>query len=232
MAVTDGADTNQEQDFPNDFVLSGRQLSLHSELGKKNLQLASIYIGALHILKHKPNPDRLALAAHGLRELMEKLPRYLEIPIEANDTNLMQMARTLADEWRKAKSQSKCHNDTSWNGGIDNPLRKYLDQSEVFFSKFDNIRPTRKKQAATLIRGLDPQRQNLPLIIENLKVKEWDACRDYFVTVSHHKNSTNQEEMEQWINVLEVFLSDRLVPRTFDDFSIIAAIIKEGESNG
>ncbi|WP_447964854.1 hypothetical protein [Nitrospira sp. Ecomares 2.1] len=231
MTVTDRSDTNQEQDFPNEFVLSGRQRALHSKLGQKNTQLGSIYLGALHVLNQNQNPDRFALAAHGLRELMEKLPRYLEIPIEANDTSLMQMSRTLADQWRRAKNQSKCHNDTLWDGVLDEPLRKYLGESENFFSKFDKNRPSHKKQAANVIRRLDPQGQTLPLTIENLRVKEWDHCRDYFVAVSHHNHSTAQQEMEQWINALEVFLLDRLVPQTFDDFSIIAAIIKEGESN-
>ena len=45
---------------------------------KDDLKIADWYLGALYALAHQSNPDRIAQAAHSLRELLEKIPRIFE----------------------------------------------------------------------------------------------------------------------------------------------------------
>ena len=60
--------------------LSAQQRALYEALAEQDKRLAGIYLGSLLVLSQLENPDSLALAAHSLRELMEKLPKYRDLP--------------------------------------------------------------------------------------------------------------------------------------------------------
>jgi hypothetical protein len=232
MPVTAIGEGGSTHGSPPDTTMTGRQMALYQALGKKDKQLASMYLGALAVLKHASNPDRLSLAAHGLRELLEKLPRFLDIPLESKPLSMKEKIRPLQQTWVQAQKHSDCLKTSSASDAIDNPLRSYLDMSDSFFSWFDGVHLTRKQQAAKVVRGLDPQKKGLPAPIEQLHVEAWDKFRDYFVGVSHHTINETFDEFIKWVDALESYLIDRLVPRTFDDFAALDAIIGEGETNG
>ncbi len=84
---------------------------------------------------------------------------------------------------------------------------------------------------AKVLRSLDPQGLSLPTPIEQLRIEEWEQCRDYFERVSHHDILPLREDLLLWITTLERFLLDRLRPRTFEDFTAIDRIIDEGEAD-
>jgi hypothetical protein len=213
---------------PTPLQLSGQQLALHRALGKTKTELADMYYGALSVLSQIENPDRLALAAHGFREIMEKLPRYLDLP-STNPSSLTEQVRTLNQGWEKVLKQSECHDNGMWTGNIDESLQKFLKIVHEFFDWLKLDRPTRKQQAARVLRELDPLGRPLPEPIESLRVKEWDSYRSYFDNVAHHNPSASPEKFESWLSESERFLLDRLIPRTFEDRSKIDDIIKEGE---
>ncbi len=217
---------------PEESVLSGRQKALFQALGKKDTQLAGMYVGALHVLKSASNQDRIAQAAHSLRELLEKLPRILDMPVQAKPPSMMDKIRPLEKIWSKAKTESPCLKTGGASTAIDSPLRKFLDEAEVFFSWLSSDRPTRKQQAAKVVRGLDPLKKALPQAIERLHVDEWDGYREHFELVSHHTTVDDLEEFTRWVDGVEGYLIDRLIPRTFDDFTALDRIIGEGEANG
>lgn len=225
-------DRSKTDGLPDEPVLSGRQRALFQALGKKDPQLASMYLGALWALRSTLNPDRIAQTAHSLRELLEKLPRILDIPIPAKPPSMMDKIRPLEKTWSKAKSESSGLKANPRSDTIDTTLRKFLDEAEAFFSWLASSRPTRKQQAAIVVRGLDPLKKLLPETIESLHVKEWDSYRDHFELVSHHQIVEDLEEFLKWVEGFEGYLIDRLIPRTFDDFSKLDTIIGEGEANG
>jgi len=72
-----GEYSKKGQDEPE---LSGQQSTLNHSLGKKDSRLSKMYLGGLFALNQYNNPDKLCLCAHSMRELMEKLPEYLDIP--------------------------------------------------------------------------------------------------------------------------------------------------------
>lgn len=213
-------------------TITGRQIALCQALGKKDKQLASMYLGALAVLSQSSNPDRLSLAAHGLRELLEKLPRFLDMPLESKPPSTKEKIRPLQQSWVQAQQSSDCLKNPTAFSTIDKPLRNYLDESKSFFSWYEGVHLTIKQQATNVVRSLDPQKKGLPAPIEELHVDEWGKLRDYFVGVSHHTITETIEEFIKWVDALESYLIDRLVPRTFDDFAALDAIIGEGEANG
>lgn len=220
---------------PKPVELSGQQLVLYKALVKKNQLVAKMYLGALSVYQQNINPDRLALTAHGLRELMEKLPRHLDMPLAAQPSvvtkrpSMKEKVKALLQDWKKAKKNSKCFDKQSWSGEIDGHLQKYLTQSEEFSQWVEADHPTRKQQTGKVLRRLDPQSRPLPPTIEDLRIKEWDQCHDYLEGVSHHNPDAMPEEFGRWLDVLEGFLLDSLCPRTYDDRSTIDEIIREGE---
>jgi hypothetical protein len=191
-----------------------------------------MYGGTLFVLRNTSNPDRIAQAAHSLRELLEKLTRILDMPIQAKPPSMMEKIRPLEKTWSKAKTESSGLKTNLRSDIIDTPLRKFLDEAEQFFTWLASDRPTRKQQAAIVVRGLDPLKKALPQTIESLHVEEWDRYRNHFELVSHHQIGEELDEFMKWIDGVEGYLIDRLIPRTFDDFAALDAIIGEGETNG
>ena len=62
--------------------LSGRLKELYIKLQDKSQSLADMYYGGIFALSFSDNPEYLSQAAHSFRELMDHLPRYLDVEIE------------------------------------------------------------------------------------------------------------------------------------------------------
>lgn len=124
--------------------IGGRQRALHDALGELDEALARMYLGALLALRQTENPDRLALAVHDMRELMEKLARHNNNDTEGDGqlvtTTMMQQARMLDAEWCTTAQRSKCHQGGRWEGEIDDPLRKGLGAVRRFLDWVDAMR--------------------------------------------------------------------------------------------
>jgi hypothetical protein len=190
-----------------------------------------MYLGALLALEQTGNPENIVHAAHSLRELMEKLPKYRDLPVK-QQPRLREKTMQLSQDWREVLDNHQSHESNSWNGTINNSLRKFLQSTHNFFEWFKDQHRTRKEQAAILLRGLDPLRLPLPGPIEDLRIQEWYNYVEYLQGVSHHGNAAILEEFCSWLGAIEKFLLDHLCPRTFEDQKEIKEIIEAGEKNG
>lgn len=212
--------------------MSAQQLALHEALGERAEELARMYIGALVVLANPNNPDRLPQAAHSLRELMEKIPRYIAVEIRAESESLRVKVRELEGRWNSTVENSMCYDGGNWTGSIDRHLRRLLQRGlQPFFNWFNEHHPRRRVETAAVLRQLDGSGRTLPARLENLEVKGWMAIREYFQAVAHHGRQPPEEDFRTWIDALERSLLDRLRPRTFADFDAIDDIIREGESD-
>jgi len=209
--------------------LDAQERALSDALAAKDPRLAQMYLGAITVLMQVNNPDRLALASHGLREVMEKIPRYIDVETAALDEKLGEQVRTLEDVWMKATGESSCRQSETWSGQIDLPLVRLLDHLAAFFEWLAKHRPRRRSAIMDAMRQLDPSGMSLPEPLERRTYKTWDNLQRYFNNVSHHNWETNEEQFEERRDELEEFLLDKLSPRTFADFDEIDAIIREGK---
>lgn len=212
------------------FQPDGPQQSLYQALIARSSELGSIYIGALMTLERRDNPDRLAQAAHGLRELMEKLPKYLDFPIQKKSPSLKEKVRDLSQRRDSVIKNSNSHTGSGWRGEIDNHLQKFLTKSDEFFEWFEGEYPTRRQRTVRLLRQLDPSAIPLPEPLETPNIEQWDKCHDHFQGVSHHSLSGVEEEFRSQLLGLERLLLDRLAPQTSEDFAMIDELISEVES--
>lgn len=209
--------------------LTGRQLVLLNALIGLDSRLGQMYHGAVWVLLQTVNPDRLAHAAHGLRELMEKLPLFLDVPIKAKEKSLTQGVNELADSWEKAVKLSKCHHDGTWTGEIDGGLKTLLGKAESFFAWYREAKPKRKERTASVLKNLDPSGKKLPKPLEILRVEEWETINGYFQGVSHHNKNVDITQFDIYLDALETFILDRLRPRIFDDHDALSELIREAE---
>lgn len=212
--------------------LSGQQRALHESLSGKAQSLADMYLGSLTVLSDTRNPDRLALAAHGLRELMEKIPSFVDVRIKAQKEGLKGKVIELDVAWKATVENGNSYNGGTWSGEIDRGLSRFLRKLESFFQWFREHHPRRKAEIAATLEGLDPSGSSLPEPLAALNVETWENIRDFFVDVAHHRRpNTTGNEFSRWLDALERFLVDRLRPRTFPDLDAIDRIIREGEDH-
>jgi hypothetical protein len=208
--------------------LSGARRNLLTALGRLSGDLVVIYLGGVWVLEDPGNPDGSALAAHSFRELMEKLPKYLDVPTKARGEKLGAKVNELDDSWGRAQT-SACHKNGAWGGEIDTHLSGFLSRLQAFFSWLHEHKPRRKAEAAHTLRQLDASRRGLPNPLEVLNVKAWEEMHEFFQAVAHHGKKVDRSEFDQRVGGLESFLVERLVPQTFDDLAEIDALLREGE---
>jgi hypothetical protein len=204
--------------------LSGRARQLWEALSGRNEQLGHMYLGALDVLQHRANPDRLALAAHGIREMLEKLPRYLDIPdSERGVPKLGDSASRLVGKWQKWRSTA-----TDDGGVLTKNGRRLLNEVDRFCESAQ-AGPTKKALAAAALKSIDPHPVDLPTHVRETHASVLVDLDRYFTDVSHHRR-TDEQELLQRLAALESFLLDRLRPRTFDDFAEIDRLLGEDGS--
>lgn len=78
-----------------------------------------------------------------------------------------------------------------------------------------------------MLGKLDRSGLALPAPLVERSWKRWKAIRGFFLGVSHHGKDTDLDTLRNRITDLEVFLSDRLLPRTSAELDAIDAIIEE-----
>lgn len=217
------------------FQLTSQQRAFYEALLIKSGELSSMYLGALHALDSE-NPERLPITAHCLRELMEKIPMYLRNSAEGQQkekgiTSLTEKVRALEQDWKKAQKSTARQSDDTWSGEIDNPLKAFLCKLANFFVKVAEENPARREQRASALQQLDPRAARLPGPIESLRVKEWETYYFYFQGVAHHLDISSEQELRNYLTLMETFLLSMLMPRTFEERKALDAIIQEGEED-
>ena len=206
------------------------QQEISRELGAKNPKLAEMYLGALSVWSSNTNPDRLAFAAHGIREMLEGLSKFIDAPIPKKGPGLGDLTKKLSIEWERLKSISTWPGNPKWEGTIDQSLRTFLCAAEGFFLNSSRIPRTRAERATTIIRHHHVGNAAIPGKLEDHKSQEWLLFVDYFNRTAHH-GSTTKEEFVGYLEGLEQLLINTLRPRTFESRKQILAIIEESESN-
>lgn len=233
-----GFNTMKNEDFTLINNLTDNQLSMLNALSEQNDIPKKMYYGAILVLRNEENPERLVQSAHSIRELIEKIPKYLNTSL-INDSdsdhaeyNLKQQVNELQDSWRKNVQNHPLFDGKGWNGEMDRKIQRFLNKCQSFFSKYQAKKPTRSKIMAATIRSMDKSGYWLPRALQEKDTKKLNDLRNFFQGVSHHKILCTEEEFCIRLEQLEDFLLDRLVPRIFADFDVIDEIIKEGNIDG
>jgi len=212
------------------IVLSGQQKALYEELASRDPSLAEMYLGAITLFHNKDIPDYLAFAAHGIRELIEKLPLYLGLVKPHKGLSLTERCRNFSFEFKRAKQRSISFTGSKFEGEIDPDLDRMLLKMAKFIEDFEEDYPARKEHMARVVRKLDPLPVSLPTAIERSIVEQFLEYKNYFQGAAHHMG-TDDESFLAHLYRLERFLLDYLRPQTFTDQSELDALIRYGEAD-
>lgn len=213
---------------PGGRALKSRQRALLGKLLEKDPGLARMYDGALYALSQKENPERLVLAAHEIRELMEKAPRAVDIAIKL-DRKLGEQMKLLCQDWKRVKPL--VHEEEGKLCCEAMSKLEFVKSLEEFLEWYDGNSTSRQDQAKALVRKLDPSGRQVPDPLETHHAKFWGMLREYFIAVAHHGKESDEEEFVGYLSELENFLLERLIPRTFKDIDAIDALLDEAGNN-
>jgi hypothetical protein len=209
------------------LTLSGQQRALLKALEGHDQGLVVMYRGGLMVLADANNPDRLSLCAHAIREVMEKLPEYLSVSVKAHQENLKDKVQGLSDAWSAIPTDPAVPRPPGCDGKIDRRLTIFLGKAAEFFQWFFEHHPRRRKEVHGVLERLDGSGRSLPASLAELNVDTWEEMKRFFIAVLHHRKVPTDDEFSRWLDALERFLLDRLLPRTFEDFAEIDALLKE-----
>jgi hypothetical protein len=134
----------------------------------------------------------------------------------------------MEDSHAETLRRTSCRSiEAGWNGPIDVHLKAFLDSLGKFFEWFSNHYPRRREETHSALTRLDASHRQLPPPLAELNVDTWEEIDDYFQSVAHHRRPADEAEFRQWLEAMERFLLERMVPRTFEDFAEIDAMLEE-----
>jgi hypothetical protein len=197
--------------------------------GRYQSGFVELYLGAVFAASDASRPDRFAHAAHGMRELLEKLPLFYDgAPTKIQIADVASGARRLADEYQRAKQNSACFTSGSpaWMGQIDSHLHRLLDRVDVVSKEMDRF-PTRRVIQQRFLRNLDPLRSQQPMPGEESQLDEWKRLDQFFKAIAHHQRATSMAEFDTHATSCTTMLLNLLRPSASAILDQLDAIIQE-----
>jgi hypothetical protein len=206
---------------------------LRSRDGRFRTRIAEMYLGALHALGYRDNPERFSQAAQSMRELFDKLARQ-------HEGEAIQLPKTWASDHMKAigasldsaRKDSKCYEPAgdSWRGEIDPPVEDLLRSISKAVEKHRS-NPGNAEVERRFLRGLEPAADPLPPDREGELLGQWRKYSKYFQDVAHHVQYPSASEFEQQMKDCTSFLLARLKLTAYTTLQLLDELISEEESN-
>ncbi len=215
------------QDTPSQ-VLSDQQQLLYGELQKRDRPLAQMYFGAIWVLSDTENPEKVPQSAYSMREMMNKLP-YFEVEKDSTP-DLFARVNEIQELWDTAIEESHCFHDSAWEGEIDESLSSFL-RGMIKFSNWYKSRPTATRVASQFIRKQQHSAYYYPESLHRERLDSWMKAYGFFNGVLHYDREVLHEEFEEVLQDTERFLLNLFLPKPTEDFDLLDALIREGESD-
>jgi len=221
--------TSDDQTPRGDHGLSDRQLDVWRALrlkAKQGYPFHDWYRGAIWALRstNEENPDRLAQAANGLRELLEKLPKALGTEIVGPAGHVLQHKRETAGA---ALTRAKEQFPDGWLGQtITEDVAGVLVQFEEYVLLC--ARPNRTQRTASGLQKLDPMSDALPERLRRARLERYRDLSKQFESITHHQPPGSEEEFRKYVAELEELLLDLMAPITADDQNRLLELISKG----
>lgn len=207
-----------------------RRRLLLRELMAKNPILSKMYEGAIFVLTQEDNPDRVALGAHGIREMMRELPKFVDTPIIQKQVGLKKLVLEFKENWDDEASSDCLLKDAPWDKKIVEYIKTLISACKQLFINAEDILINKEDAARAVIRHHNFNSTPLPMEIENQRIKEWSDYLGYFDKVAHHSNSAKTSFYYQ-LDSFELYLLEWFRPPVFESQQKIASFIEEVERN-
>ena len=185
------------------------------------LPLGDWYVGALHTLADRHNPDRISQSAQSLREILEKLPEIIQHgDVVVESYQFKSEARNIRDRLTKHRER---HGSDWLSKTIDPTLIHTLRSSETFFNKY--VGPSRPEQFASAALAIDPLSDLLYAHARDVRRRTMSDRFRELNLFAHHRKS-DPAEFSICLESIEQILSDLLAPITADSQHEVLAILE------
>jgi len=192
-----------EPDVP--LTLTRQQRNVHDVLGVRGASYGQVYLGAVMVLAQRGNPDRYALAAHGLREVAEMLERDFGVSVRTQGESMGGKANDLDDAYARAEDTVALAIEASVPTTVDRRLRLLLRRLVEFIEWNREFAPRRRIRARRAVRtmavtGALPTPQHVETHVDELL-----ECHQRLNGLAHH-GSTSEAEMTAEVDRFEQLL--------------------------
>lgn len=211
---------------------SVNKAQLRKALRAAHRNLDEIYENILNVLGTDNISDNIRMAALDIRELLNKLPDYINAPFKKNTDKLGILTDRLKAKWKGQKIET--YLEVAWHDVHIEAIKNFLIECKIFFQLNDEIHVSRKEKAIATSRTLNTKHSEevLPEHLEETIAAQWNGFLDYFNGVLHSEyGATNKDQFLAQLSNLEEFLIRLLEPNVFDAMQEIDAIIDAGENN-
>ncbi len=220
----------ENQNIPKPLMLTLKQQEVLNALRDKETEeypLSKWYHGALYALENHHNPDRVAQAAHSLRELLQKLPEVVpesSVRVVGSGDSKKSKFINMRNKIDNLLSKSKERYPEGWKGNkIDKHLAKALTEIEEYLEL--NQQPNRGERVQQAIASIDPMYKQLHSGIQEVKreklLKLWKRLENF----THHNINLEVTEFKACLDELEIIVFDLLAPITAQDQQEIQTIL-------
>jgi hypothetical protein len=165
------------------------------------------YQGALQALDSRSS-DRIAQAAHSIRELCDKLPdRIADIPKFKSPVSPV---KSIQRDFMQIKTSSYAE---GWNEKpINTKLNKLLLRLEEIFKLFNEPKRTARFQLA--LTASDPQAEFMSRAHREARDETFEKIGLFFQNTTHHNHIVDEAEFRKQVELFEYLLINYLTPCT------------------
>jgi len=133
-------------------ILRGPQLRVFRALQNERAELAVWYQEGCALLEEKGRTERLVLAAHEIREIIERLVDNTLAPFQITRKQLGDAVGALKEQWPAAVLTRP---EADWPSEELEQLRPFLKDAQRLFAP-DGERPFKERELATFLDVRDP----------------------------------------------------------------------------
>lgn len=207
--------------------LGGVRLRVFRALQNEQAKLAHWYQVGCELAGESERAEHLVLAAHEIREIIEKLMTDAVAPYQVTRQQLGDAVGGLKQHW---PDSIRTRSDGDWPPEELEQLRPFLTEAQYLFAP-DSPRPFKERELATFLDVRDP----IPTAgeVEAKKARDrlgaWKGVRDYFVGVCHHRFSTTIEDFERHLSEFDNLMLALLGPQIFPEQAEVDRLLREAE---
>ena len=186
--------------------------------------LSRWYLGALHAMDNRYNPDRWSQAGQSLRELLEKLPRVVlegDAQVQSRPDFRGQRSRL----YTRFNRDRQCYED-GWEGQeIDRQLARTLEEASTYFRQ-NQLQPSRRDQIQAGVAQIDPLADQMDSATRDRKRDEIVSLWEQLEAFAHHHTS-DDDNFLRCLRTLERTVLDLLAPVAAQDQQEIQSILDD-----
>lgn len=193
---------------------------------------AGQYLSAIFVLADADVPERHAMAAHELREVIENLYKASPVPLEdpkgRKSRNISNDLKALAPEWKAAWQVEEWDAPVDWRRGCDNDRAcDALNRLHELIAAADRL-PLALDRLVRASADLDPSPLKAPKDAYEPAATSLRRVQRYFIEVAHGRPVDVGAFGEQ-LNRMGVLLRAILAEAPVEDFDAIDAALAEVE---